>query len=332
MNKDNIISVQKNRGRSSNTLQVKILGGSEFSVPMDTGNRHYRAVLEWLDDGNVILDPPPKNVPDDHPGTAYSEHPIFTLPDDNETIWRYMRVEQFISMLMTKSLWFVRGNILRNIDPYEGQLPNPNLSISAEELISSLFGGIELKSDEIKRAVESHRDIQDLIRFNTLVNCWNKFNYESRAMWKVYGKGKNCIAVKSDVGSLKKSFGVYSDYSVYIGEIQYIDYEKEEISESNYFNLFLHKTPYYKDEHEIRCIIADDGDTELFDKNEPYLWNVQENVELSPGTKVNIDFKTLVKEVIVGPESDSWFKDIVENLLLDYKLADIPVNKSVLRK
>jgi hypothetical protein len=32
------------------------IDGVEMSVPMDTGNRHYQAILEWVEDGNTIED------------------------------------------------------------------------------------------------------------------------------------------------------------------------------------------------------------------------------------------------------------------------------------
>ena len=30
--------------------------GQELSVPMDPNNRHYAAILEWVEDGNTIED------------------------------------------------------------------------------------------------------------------------------------------------------------------------------------------------------------------------------------------------------------------------------------
>ena len=30
------------------------IDGEELSVPMDTANRHYAAILEWVDAGNTI--------------------------------------------------------------------------------------------------------------------------------------------------------------------------------------------------------------------------------------------------------------------------------------
>ena len=33
------------------------IGGVAWSVPLDENNRHYRAILEWVADGNTIEEP-----------------------------------------------------------------------------------------------------------------------------------------------------------------------------------------------------------------------------------------------------------------------------------
>ena len=35
------------------SIQVSI-NEQEMSVPIDTANRHYQAILEWVEDGNTI--------------------------------------------------------------------------------------------------------------------------------------------------------------------------------------------------------------------------------------------------------------------------------------
>jgi len=36
------------------------IDGNDMSVPKDTANRHYQAILSWLEDGNKVL------FPEDH--------------------------------------------------------------------------------------------------------------------------------------------------------------------------------------------------------------------------------------------------------------------------
>ena len=39
---------------NNNISVTATIDGEELSVPMDTDNRHYEAILEWVADGNTI--------------------------------------------------------------------------------------------------------------------------------------------------------------------------------------------------------------------------------------------------------------------------------------
>ena len=39
---------------NNNVSVTATIDGEELSVPMDTDNRHYQAILEWVADGNTI--------------------------------------------------------------------------------------------------------------------------------------------------------------------------------------------------------------------------------------------------------------------------------------
>tara|TARA_R100000544_G_C2177583_1_gene35293 strand:+ start:381 stop:554 length:174 start_codon:yes stop_codon:yes gene_type:complete len=39
---------------NNNKSVTATMDGEELSVPMDTDNRHYQAILEWVADGNTI--------------------------------------------------------------------------------------------------------------------------------------------------------------------------------------------------------------------------------------------------------------------------------------
>lgn len=40
-------------GQSPNTV-IATIDGMEMQIPMDSANRHYAAILEWVSDGNTI--------------------------------------------------------------------------------------------------------------------------------------------------------------------------------------------------------------------------------------------------------------------------------------
>ena len=41
---------------SENSMIKATIDGITMSVPIDTANRHYQAILEWVADGNTIAD------------------------------------------------------------------------------------------------------------------------------------------------------------------------------------------------------------------------------------------------------------------------------------
>ena len=41
---------------SDNIIIKATIDGQEMSVPLDPANRHYQAILEWVEDGNTIED------------------------------------------------------------------------------------------------------------------------------------------------------------------------------------------------------------------------------------------------------------------------------------
>ena len=42
---------------SVNAYVVAVIDGVPMTVPIDTDNRHYQAILEWVDAGNTISEP-----------------------------------------------------------------------------------------------------------------------------------------------------------------------------------------------------------------------------------------------------------------------------------
>jgi len=52
----NVTSAQYNAIDGVNGSITAVIDGETLSVPMDTANRHYQAILDWVADGNTIQD------------------------------------------------------------------------------------------------------------------------------------------------------------------------------------------------------------------------------------------------------------------------------------
>jgi hypothetical protein len=49
-----ITSAKYMLGKTVNKSVTATIDGQVLYVPMDTNNRHYQAILEWVDEGNTI--------------------------------------------------------------------------------------------------------------------------------------------------------------------------------------------------------------------------------------------------------------------------------------
>jgi hypothetical protein len=334
---ENILSVQKTRGRGSNTLKVLTRDGKSISVPMDEKNRYYRKILEWVKEGNVISEPPPKSIDPNRGKLAYTDHPVFVLPgNESLSAWRYMDLWKFISLLENKALYFIRGIYLRELDSYEGTLPKPNQSFTPEELFEKMFGrplDIKMFSRNFtpERFLESYMTYREGIQVSALVNCWSLNQYESMGMWNGFASGEQSIAIRSSVSKLKKCFGKYIDYNVYVGQVSYIDYELEEIGPSNYMKPLMHKTKYYESEKEVRCIINDDDDISFIPEDEPStFFYEQEGVVYSRGFNVDVDLDILIEQIYISPKAPKGFQSAVRYILDNYGMEDIEIIPSAI--
>ena len=216
----------------------------------------------------------------------YKEHPSFNPPPDNAVLWRYMGFTKFVSLLDKSALFFVRADKLE--DPFEGSLTDVNV-LSRIAFYNQHLTKKELQGKRI--------NLEQLMRRFALISCWHESSYESAAMWSLYSREKDGIAVKTDFSSFKQSFT--SNRDVYIGRVNYIDYRRDHIPEGNTFNPFLYKRRSFEHEREIRAmniVLSDKG-------------FAQDVCDI--GLYFEVDLSLLIKEVIVAPFADDWLLELI---------------------
>ena len=58
MNITNATYLKNQEGENS---EIKVtIDGKEMYIPLDTDNRHYQAIQEWISAGNTVIDNPPE--------------------------------------------------------------------------------------------------------------------------------------------------------------------------------------------------------------------------------------------------------------------------------
>ena len=231
----------------------------------------------------------------------YKEHPSFNPPPDNAVLWRYMDFTKFVSLLDKSALFFARADKLG--DPFEGALSSVNVTSRAafyKTLPETALQGNRINMDKEMR------------RF-ALISCWHESSYESAAMWRLYSRETDGIALKTDFSSFKQS--MISDTDIYIGRVSYIDYERHFIPEGNAFNFFLHKRHSFRHEQEVRAMNIIFGEKGFS----------QDVCDIGKYFEVSLSF--LIKEIIVAPYADNWFLELIKSVATRYDLK-APVNKS----
>ena len=241
----------------------------------------------------------------------YQEHPIFIAPEDPDVkIWRYMSLSKLISMISSESLFFTRAD--RFEDKYEGSYSHAN---------------IELRSQVYPKGTEQMRTelsefSKNMLRY-TVINCWHINENESAAMWKLYSSDDEGVAIQSTYNRLITSFDDNPDDIIYVGKVNYIDYNTKWLPEGNTFYPFVHKRKSFEHERELRAVIQ-----KLPTSNK----GIDFTKEIfNFGKNVNIYLDTLIENIYVAPTSKSWFykvvKDTIDNFRIDKQVLVSDLSK-----
>jgi len=237
---------------------------------------------------------------------AERNHPVFREPDNlNVRIWRYMDFTKFVSLLDLHALYFARSDLLGDL--FEGAMPRDNFRFH-----SLLYPGLPVTAETIKRLSER----RELFRKQIYVNCWHMNERESAAMWNLYVRSNEAIAVQSTYERLHTCLPPH----VYVGAVQYIDYENDFLPEDDLLRPFIHKRKSFEHERELRVIISLEPEDE-----ETWVGYTVGSI----GRTVSIKLEDLVEKVYVAPTSPAWFADLVRSVMSKYKL-DKPVVLSCL--
>ncbi len=227
--------------------------------------------------------------------TNYRNHPAFKKPENiNSCIWRYMDFTKFASMLDKSGLFFSRLDRLEDV--FEGSVPAPNFEVRRE--IEREHGMPEGKLNEFGPFLK-------WIRQWVYVNCWNMNETESAAMWKLYSKSNDSIAIRSTFGRLDECIGD----RCYIGKVKYINYATETIPESILYYFFLHKRISFVHEQEIRALIAEFPSKVDFDFSND-----------SEGKLFETDLNQLIDRIYIDPTAPTWLLELTTSLCAKYGL------------
>ena len=242
------------------------------------------------------------------PLCMYSEHPSLSAPLPETTLWRYMDFTKFLSLLDRKELHFARSDRLG--DPFEG-----SISRMTHRLRRLVFRGTNPGQFQKRRG-----ELTKATRQWFFVNCWHESDQESPALWNAYSRFTDGIAIKTNFAGLRDSFRC-SD-NIYIGRVNYVDYETDLIPEDEPILPYYHKRLEFHHEKEVRAVcnvsLKPGGDiSDFFSRDFPV------------GEYREIDLAVLVSKVIVSPSAEDWFVELAQSVAAHFQLP-APVERSSL--
>lgn len=250
---------------------------------------------------------------------SVTEDPAFVAPANVDVkIWRYMDFAKFVSMLEEAGLFFARLDRLG--DPFEGSSTRAEVARRRE-----WWKGLG-NPQQVRRAQEIVPQVLKWQRQWTYVSCW-QMNEESAAMWKLYTRTEEAICVQSTYKRLRdclNSSPSCKDDQVFIGEVQYIDFQENDSQSDEYtlLHAVTHKGKSFVHEQELRAVIWRVPRS----KNGPVRLPVDPSSEDFPndlpkdGVMITLDLEQLVERIYVTPSSPSWFRDLVEKVVLRHEL------------
>ncbi len=240
----------------------------------------------------------------------------FIKPEnDDATIWRYMDFTKFVEVLNSGCLHFTRIDKLG--DACEGSfvLFNPPRVNEIHERNKGIVEPFSSLREEVKKYY---------------ANCWHINKGESAALWKLYLKSNEGVAIKSTIRTLadilddcpesvamSKVFYGHRNRDVSVNEI--ISPKITRMSSVNTIHAITTKRLCFEHENELRILV-----TELWNKN---------GLSFTPddeGVKIHLDLNKLIKEVYVSPDAPQWFVSLTKDVANKYGLTS-NIIKSPLR-
>ncbi|MCG2610518.1 hypothetical protein LZZ90_03230 [Flavobacterium sp. SM15] len=231
----------------------------------------------------------------------YVKNPNIKLPENPDTvIWKYMDLSKFLDILISGKMFMSRSDKFE--DQYEGTFSEPTF-------------------EEIKKISENNPKFLDYYkshRENVVISSWHTNEYESFAMWQVFTKNNEGLAIQSTIGKLKEALAMERNFEQYIGEVNYIDYKKELIPFDDAFFPFLFKRKSFQYENEIR-VISD---------------VTPQKLSINEGLKIDVDITKMIEKIYIHPKSENWYKklviEVVSKLGFDFTIEKSDLESDIL--
>ena len=165
-----------------------------------------------------------------------------TTDDGAQKVWRYMNFARFVWLLQRKQLWMSRIDLLG--DPWELALAGAQLGHAIRMNPITLVGE-SAREDAMERA---ERIIKDWRR-RTFVSCWSASDHESHALWRIYCRSAEGVALQTTMGRLRQSVN-----GLPVHHVTYCEPGSKGQTTPTLTQLATEKRLMFSYEHEVRVV------------------------------------------------------------------------------
>ena len=204
--------------------------------------------------------------------------PFERVPHDGIVIRRYMRLSSFL-VLLSGNLVQVRADAYQDAAEGAYGLHNVRFSLGVRRFLKL---PPEASNETVVRNAREH----------TLCTCWYEGEYESFAMWNVFGLVGEAVAIETTVGALR---AVLRDLGGL--RVERVRYEPMEGLIEDVPSIFFRKRWEYEYEHEVRTVQV------LPERVGSRIYN--QAIDLN-------DKNQLIKKIIIGPQSNPMLRNSIE--------------------
>jgi hypothetical protein len=221
---------------------------------------------------------------------AWVPNAKLTVPIDKATIWRYMDLAKFLSLLVEKALYFAVPAQLE--DAWEARVHGADYKALVEAFGAEKACRLKAGSEKVFTAAA--------------LSCWYHGEEESVAMWSLYTQPGYGVAIRSNVGRLKKALQA-SPREVHLGLVQYRDLADEsaiplDVQAVPLLSLLFQKRRCYQHESELRaCTIVSFARTATGERCPP-----------DRGVLVSVSLADLIETVRLGPKFPLWAQKLIK--------------------
>lgn len=218
---------------------------------------------------------------------------------------RYLDVPSFMNFMMTRSLYLCRSDLFP--DKFEG-----SFTPTVRDAICSAY--------EKNKIEYTYEKFKKELREGVFINCWSLGVDDNMALWKLFGKTNDCVAITTTVGKLETALDKFSGSGcLCVRKVEYIRHWKDpKIDVNPYSNVFRYKAVGYWFEKEVRVIL---------DRFE----STFESDDKDKGVSVPVDLNAFLRSIVVSPECSKWFRTVVKDIAAKYGVS-CPIRNSRMGK